>query len=121
MTLGLPCYFLLSNLPLQRKICSSVAMVNFGGAEMALPQRAAPYFGCNAPYLGCNASCPSHCSHQAGQCAACSRDSVASHYCFPWENTTTRIHATLSFSPQIYLPPHKVAILVQVQEVWPAM
>lgn len=30
---------------------------------------------------------------------------VVPHYCFPWENTTIRIHATLSCSPQIYLPP----------------
>lgn len=59
-----------------------------------------------APYLQDNASFPSHCSSQAGQWAACSRKSITSHYCFPWE-TVWPGYVLLSFSPQIHLPPRK--------------
>lgn len=70
-----------------------------------------------APYLQGNTIFPSCHSRQAGQCAA--ERALPRIIVFPGKTAWPR-DTLLSFSLQIYLPPQKVAILVQIQEVWPA-
>lgn len=88
MTPGLSCYFLLSNLPPERKIWSSVAFVHrwlFAPKSFSL---------CAGQYHVSQLSLPS-------SRTACSRKSITLHYCFPWENSVTRRHAAFLLSADI--------------------